>query len=249
MTRPVVLVTNASGFAGPPASAAMLAAGYRVFVHDSRFDDEQAWQRFAADHPGAERAGGAAPEDRAPAVERIAGRLDAVICNDHHSARPTSTEALSIERARDALEALVVAPLAVIKGAIAILKRQGKGNVVMVTSNRTRLPFPRSAASDAGRAAANALVRSLAIELAPDRIAVNAVAPNFLESAAYYPHERFVADPAGRAYLEANVPAGRLGEPGEIGEVIRFLATTEARFLTGAILDFSGGWPAAPPLP
>lgn len=49
--------------------------------------------------------------------------------------------------------------------------------------------------------------------------------------------------------MQRNVPAGRLGKPDEIGEVIRFLATTEARFLTGALIDFSGGWPAAPARP
>jgi 3-oxoacyl-[acyl-carrier protein] reductase len=45
------------------------------------------------------------------------------------------------------------------------------------------------------------------------------------------------------------VPAGRLGRPDEIGELIRFLATTKARFLTGAIIDFNGGWPASAPRP
>ncbi|MFZ4808308.1 MAG: hypothetical protein ACOYLQ_13710 [Hyphomicrobiaceae bacterium] len=45
------------------------------------------------------------------------------------------------------------------------------------------------------------------------------------------------------------MPAHRLGKPGEIGEVIRFPATTRARFLTGALIDFSGGWPAAPERP
>jgi len=99
------------------------------------------------------------------------------------------------------------------------------------------------------RAASNALVRSLAVELAPSNISVNAIAPNFLYSEAYYPKARFVHDAAGSEFVKRSVPAGRLGRPDEIGEVIAFLATTKARFMTGAIIDFSGGWPASPPRP
>jgi NAD(P)-dependent dehydrogenase (short-subunit alcohol dehydrogenase family) len=52
---------------------------------------------------------------------------------------------------------------------------------------------------DAARAAANALVRSFSVKLAPLNIAVNAVAPNLRHGKTYYPHSKFIADPAGRA--------------------------------------------------
>jgi NAD(P)-dependent dehydrogenase (short-subunit alcohol dehydrogenase family) len=104
---------------------------------------------------------------------------------------------------------------------------------------------PGGAIPDAARAAANALVRSFAIELAPFNIAVNAVAPNFLYSEAYYPRATFIENPIGRDYVTSEVPVGRLGRPDEIGELIRYLASTESRFLTGAIIDFSGGWPVS----
>jgi 3-oxoacyl-[acyl-carrier protein] reductase len=93
------------------------------------------------------------------------------------------------------------------------------------------------------------MVRSWSIELTPDGIAVNAIAPNFLYSEAYYPRAVFIDGAAGKAYVESSVPAKRLGRPEEIGELIRFLATTKASFLTGAIIDFAGGWPASPARP
>jgi NAD(P)-dependent dehydrogenase (short-subunit alcohol dehydrogenase family) len=74
---------------------------------------------------------------------------------------------------------------------------------------------------------------------------VNAIAPNYLYSETYYPKARFVDDAAGRAYVEQVVPAGRLGQPEEIGELIVYLATMQGSFMTGAIIDFSGGWPVA----
>jgi len=78
---------------------------------------------------------------------------------------------------------------------------------------------------------------------------VNAIAPNYLYSETYYPRSRFVDDAAGRAYVAQVVPAGRLGKPEEIGELIRYLATMDGTFLTGAVIDFSGGWPVATPFP
>ncbi len=110
------------------------------------------------------------------------------------------------------------------------MKAQGGGAVVMITSCRTRLPITGGAIPDAARAAANALVRSLVVKLAPLSIAVNAIAPIFLYSEAYFPRATFIDDSAGRAYVEAAVPAKRLGRPDEIGELILFLATTKAQF-------------------
>jgi NAD(P)-dependent dehydrogenase (short-subunit alcohol dehydrogenase family) len=121
--------------------------------------------------------------------------------------------------------------------------------VVFISSNRNRLPLSGGSIPDIARAGANALVKSLSIELAPYGIPVNAIAPNYLASETYYPRARFVEDPQGRAYIEQVVPVGRLGMPDEIGELIQYLATMQGTFLTGAIIDFSGGWPVAMPAP
>ena len=69
------------------------------------------------------------------------------------------------------------------------------------------------------------------------------MAPNFLYSEAYYPKAVFKESTAGRDYVRDSVPLGRLGEPREMGELIVFLAGAKARFLTGAVIDFAGGWP------
>jgi 3-oxoacyl-[acyl-carrier protein] reductase len=243
------LVANASDFAGPAAVEALVAADFRVLVSDRTFADPEAWTRFSLAHPRAERIEAGDPASLIAAAWKIVGRVDVIVSNDHFPAIHGPSDTASLDDLRRTLEALVVEPFAALKVAIPLLKAQGGGNVVMVTSCRTRLPMPGGAIPDATRAAANALVRSLAIELAPFEIAVNAIAPNFLYSEAYYPRALFIDDPKGRAYVEAAVPARRLGRPDEIGELIRFLATTKARFLTGAVIDFAGGWPASPARP
>lgn len=246
---PVALVTNVRDFAGPPAVDALGAAGFRVLAHDREFSSDDLAAAFTAAHPDGEPLWAADPAGLVRRAWKAAGRVDVIVSNDHVPAAHGPTEDASLDVLRETLERLVVDPFALLKAAIPRFKAQGSGAVVMITSCRTRLPMPGGAIPDAARAAVNALVRSLAIELAPFDIPVNAIAPNFLYSEAYFPRAVFRDDPAGRAFVEASVPAGRLGKPEEIGEVIRFLATTHATFLTGAVIDFAGGWPAAPRRP
>lgn len=243
--KKVALVTNASGYAGPPAVTALLEAGFRVLAHDDSFANEAVWQGFSDAHAGVERVDADSIERPVEAAWAVSGRLDALVSNDHFPAIHRPTPETSLDELRETLEKLVVGPFALIKAAIPRFTHQGGGNIVLVTSCRTKLPIPGGAIPDAARDAANALVRSFSVELAPLNIAVNAVAPNFLYSEAYYPRAVFIDDPDGQAYVRSSVPAGRLGRPDEIGELICFLASTQARFLTGAIVDFSGGWPAA----
>lgn len=246
---PVALVTNAADFAGPPAVDALAAAGFRVLAQDDSFADGAVWSAFSESHPAAELLSGDGPAAVVANAWAAAGQVDAIVSNDHFPAIHGATQDAALADLRETLEVLVVDPFALLQAAIPRLKAQGGGNVVMITSCRTRLPLSGGAIPDAARAGANALVRSWSIELAPFEIAVNAIAPNFLYSEAYFPRATFVDDPRGRAYVDQSVPAKRLGRPEEIGEVITFLATTRARFLTGAVIDFAGGWPAAPSRP
>ena len=95
----------------------------------------------------------------------------------------------------------------------------------------------------------NVLVKSLSLDLAPYGIPVNAIAPNYLYSEAYFPKAKFIDNPVGKNFIREVVPAGRLGEPEEIGELINYLANMKGSFHTGTIIKFAGGWPAAPKRP
>ena len=243
-TRKVALVTNFTDYAGPPALTALVNANFRVLAHDTAVEDADTWKNFTSIYPEVELLSAKDPESLIEAAWNVSGRVDAIVSNDHFPALSIPTSQASLEQLRQTLEKLVVDPFALMKAAIPRFRAQGGGNVVMITSCRTHAPMQGGAIPDAARAAGNALVRSLAIELAPFSIAVNAVAPNFLYSEAYYPRATFIDDANGRDYVSSLVPAGRLGEPEEIGELICFLASTTSRFLTGAIVDFSGGWPA-----
>jgi 3-oxoacyl-[acyl-carrier protein] reductase len=119
--------------------------------------------------------------------------------------------------------------------------RRARGCTVMIASRAGRTGYAALNASASGtkahyaasKAALLSLVKSLAIELAPDGVRVNAVVPGSIEGA-MIPRERWPE-------LAARIPLGRLGTPDEVAEAVRWLCTGEARYITGHALDVNGG--------
>lgn len=249
MQAATALVTNALEFAGPPSVEALVAAGLRVAVHDRGFEDDAVRTAYAAQHPGLTVLAAQDASEVVHAAWEALNGLDVIVSNDAFPAIHGPIEEARVEDLRVTLERLVVFPFALARAAIPRLKTRPGARVVMITSNRTRLPLRGGAIPDAARAALNALVRSISLELAPHEVPVNAIAPNYLYSETYYPKAVYVDDPAGREFVRQVVPVGRLAKPEEIGELVRYLATSKGSFMTGAIIDFSGGWPAGPKRP
>jgi NAD(P)-dependent dehydrogenase (short-subunit alcohol dehydrogenase family) len=105
-----------------------------------------------------------------------------------------------------------------------------------------------AAAYCASKAAVIGLVRALSIELAPNGITVNAVAPGQIDTHMNRTDLDIVAQRTGRPaavvlrdHLERNVPAGRLGTPEEVAAVFAFLASDDAAFITGEVVRIDGG--------
>ncbi|HRQ81550.1 MAG TPA: SDR family oxidoreductase, partial [Azospirillaceae bacterium] len=177
----------------------------------------------------------------AEAFERL-GDLDAVVFNDVYPLTPRPVEDIDVADLRATFEAVTVFPFLLAQSVLPAMKRRRTGSLVFVTSARERRPEPGYAVPTAARAATSAFAKALAQEAAPHQVQVNVVAPNYLASALYYPPARFVDDPAGRAKIAELVPFGRLGQPEEAGELIAFLASGRAPFVTGQMIDFTGGW-------
>ncbi len=91
------------------------------------------------------------------------------------------------------------------------------------------------------RGAQNAMVLTLARELARSGIAVNAVAPNFVKSPSYF-SDALLSDEAARGKILSQIPLGRLGKPEEASDVIAFLLSAKAGFVTGHVVPVAGGW-------
>ncbi|MEO1089895.1 MAG: SDR family oxidoreductase [Pseudomonadota bacterium] len=237
LARERVLVTNVTGFLGLPAALACADRGARVFCHDLGFAEPAVRNAFARRHPGLTALAAQAPRE---AVAEC-GPLSCVVSNDDHPAIRSPLGATTVDELRAALEQLCVAPLALAAAVVEPMRRRGGGKLVFVTSAAPLRGIANYAPYVAARGGANALAKTLALELAKDGIKVIAFAPNFVESPTYFPTE-LLADPQTRAKIERQVPLGRLASPEEAGAVLAFLVSPAADFLTGATVPFAGGW-------
>jgi len=119
---------------------------------------------------------------------------------------------------------------------------EGGGAIVLVSSQIGLIGHPRAAAYAASKAALNGLVRALAVELAPQGVRVNAVAPGPIATPMTEQARQDVARAAG---LLSSIPLGRYGEASEVAAAARFLLSDAAAFITGQVLGVDGGVTAA----
>lgn len=239
---PVGVVTHATRYAGPGSVEALRAAGYTVLCHDESFSDSAARAGFEHDRAGAVACDARTPAGAVSQAVKRYGRLDAVISNDVYPARYLPVDQADPAELRRAADALLVTPAAVITKASAVMKRQGSGHIVVLTSAAPERPETGFSVYSSLRAGASAYARAAARELAPHGVSVHAIAPNFLQSETYYPPELWETQEA-REKLRELLPAGRLATAGEIGALVVFLVSGSADFLTGDVLQFTGGWP------
>ena len=237
----VALVMGASRGIGRGIAAALAREGARVAIssRSERKLAEAAEQidvdarAFAADTDDIERLAALPAE-----VEAELGPVDILVTNtggpppggvfDHD---PAAWEA--------AYRSLVLAPQTLVAAAVPGMRERGWGRVVNVGSTSTLEPIPGLVLSNANRLAAVGLMKSLAAEVARDGVTVNTVATGMFAT------ERLAGmrgslEEAEKHAAEA-VPAGRLGTPEEYGDLVAFLCSERAAYLTGAVIPLDGG--------
>jgi NAD(P)-dependent dehydrogenase (short-subunit alcohol dehydrogenase family) len=124
-----------------------------------------------------------------------------------------------------------------------MMKPQGTGAIVNVSSIYGQKGFPLNAQYVASKHAIIGLTRAAALEAAPHGVRVNAVAPGPVQTAML---DRVTGgDEQAKTAFLSTVPAGRAGDPQEIADVILFIASPKAGFLTGQAIFIDGGITAA----
>ena len=140
----------------------------------------------------------------------------------------------------------VKGPFLLCKSAVPALARPG-GSIAVVGSFTAQMGFANASLYSASKAAEMSLVRTLAAELAPEGIRVNAVAPGYLWSNVDQQSLEAVAQKTGRtveevrAARDATIPLGRQAAAREVAEAMYFIASPAASYMTGACLDVNGG--------
>ena len=127
------------------------------------------------------------------------------------------------------------------RAAIPHLQKQTAGSIVFVSSQIGLVGHPLGAAYAASKAGINGLTKSTAVELAPNSIRVNAVAPGPVVSDMT---AKARADEKRYNSLLADIPMGRFGQPEEIATIINFLLSEASSFITGQVIVADGGFTA-----
>lgn len=119
------------------------------------------------------------------------------------------------------------------------MRARGWGRVIAITSLTVGRPAPTLPVSNALRAGVTNYLRTLALEVAPDGVTCNTVAPGYTATERL---QQLHADPQEAQKLAARIPARRFGEPNEVAAAVAFLASREAAYTTGQELLVDGGW-------
>jgi 3-oxoacyl-[acyl-carrier protein] reductase len=171
----------------------------------------------------------------------VAGALGSVEILVANTGGPPGGKALdnSLEEWEQAFRSLVLAPKVLIEQVLPGMRERGWGRIVNVSSTSIRVPIPNLTLSNANRMAALGLLETLADEVAGDGVTVNTIATGmFATDRAVERHgSREAAEAAGRE----GVPARRLGTPEEYGDLVAFLCSERAAYLTGAVIPLDGG--------
>jgi len=121
----------------------------------------------------------------------------------------------------------------------AIMKKQGRGSVLNVSSMASRYGIPKVIAYTASKSAIEGMTRAMAVELSPFGIRVNCIAPGFIRTS--MSAKALDIDPERKNRVLSRTPLGRLGEPVEVAEAAYFLVSDAAAYITGVILPVDGG--------
>jgi 3-oxoacyl-[acyl-carrier protein] reductase len=237
----VALVMGGSRGLGRAIAAALAREGARVAVvsrSPGRVEEAAATiageaAPFVADSADPERLAELPAE-----VEAALGPLDVLVLN---TGGPPLGGALDheLDDWEAAYRSLVLAPRVLAGATVPGMRERRWGRIVNVGSTSTREPIPGLNLSNAHRMAAIGFLKTLAREVAADGITVNTVATGRFAT------DRLADESGSLAPAEAaareQVPAGRLGRPEEYGDLVAFLCSERAAYLTGAVVPLDGG--------
>ncbi len=217
------------------------ATGANVLCHDRAFKSSEKRGEFEQDGEGLKAAASQNAEELAQEALAKFGRIDILINNDAYPAHRMPIDKADMSLVRETVERLLVQPYEFTAAVTPHMKAQTSGKIIFVTSAAPIGGLKNYSPYAAARGGVNAMVKSLALELASHNIQVNAIAPNFIESPDYFPPE-LMNDPEKGPRVLKNVPLGRLGTQEEAASLVAYLASQEANFITGQVVSLAGGW-------
>lgn len=180
-------------------------------------------------------------KDIPAAVEKVAkeaGKIDILVNNAGINMKKEFLE-VTDEEFLNILHTNVVALFAVSREVAKVMKENGSGSIINISSMAAQYGIPKVIAYSASKTAIDGMTRAMAVDLAQFGIRVNAVAPGFIRT--NMSSKALDNDPERKNKVLSRTPMGRLGEPSDVADAVFYFATSESKFTTGTVLPIDGG--------
>jgi NAD(P)-dependent dehydrogenase (short-subunit alcohol dehydrogenase family) len=248
MSKPVVLITGALTGIGRATAFAFAKQGARLVVSGRR-EDAGAALVIELRASGAEAAFVRADVRHEDEVRNLVdktvetfGRIDVAVNNAGTEGKPGPVTEQDADSYSATFDTNVLGTLLSMKHELRLMLAQKTGSIINISSTMGQRGAPGASLYTASKHAVEGLTKSVALEAAGAGVRVNAVAPGPVETEML---ARFTGSPERKAGLLAGVPMKRAGTPEEIADAVVFLASPQASFITGQIINVNGGKTAA----
>jgi 3-oxoacyl-[acyl-carrier protein] reductase len=241
----VAWVTGSSTGIGRACALSLTKEGCKVAVHYNRSEDEAKEVVEEIESTGGEAllvggdvADAGEVKRMVGEIEERFGRLDILVNNAGSLIERRSLEEMDEDLWDRVMDVNLKSVYLCSQAALPLMKRRGRGKIVNMTSVAARTGGgPGSVAYATSKGGVSTLTRAMAKELISDGIIVNAVAPGIITTPF---HEQFTPDDV-REKMTGNIPIGREGTPEEISAAVVYLASSQADYIVGEILEINGG--------
>jgi NAD(P)-dependent dehydrogenase (short-subunit alcohol dehydrogenase family) len=244
MSNPVVLITGALTGIGRAAAIAFATKGAKVVVSGRRDEAGQALAKeLRALGSEAEFINADVRKEnevRALVDKTVAhfGRLDVAVNNAATEGQVGPITDQTAESFAATFETNVLGVVLSMKHEVRVMQAQKSGSIINISSTYGHAGAAGASIYVGAKHAVEGITKSVALEIAKSGIRVNAVAPGPTDTGML---TRFTGTAENKAALATTVPMGRLGLPEEVADGIVFIASDEARFITGHVLNVDGG--------
>ncbi len=232
--KKIALVTGGSGGIGTAVCRSLAAAGYTVGV--GYFRAREKAEALAAEIGGFPAYADVSKPEEVEAMFAAAGEVELLVNNAGVAHYGLITD-LSYADWRDLMAVNLDGAFLCCRAAVPGMVRRKKGNIIIVSSMWGQVGASCEAAYSASKSGLCGLTKALAKELAPSGIRVNCVAPGVVRTPML---KDFTEEDLENLRLET--PLERLGEPEDVAELVAYLASEKARFMTGQVIGLNGGF-------
>ena len=238
------LVTGAASGFGTEIAATFAREGAKVVIMDLNGEGAEKVASAIGDAARAIRGDVTSAADIQAAVDltkQFGGKVDIVVNNAGWTHRNKPLMDVTEEEYERLYDINVRSIFHMTRAVVPLMREAGGGCIINIGSTAGIRPRPGLTWYNSTKGAVNLLSRSMAVELAPDRIRVNCVAPVMGATGLLEAFMGMPDTPENREKFIATIPLGRLSTPTDIAKACLYLASDDAEFITGVILEVDGG--------